>query len=52
VVPARPKSPARLTTRPPEPLRPIPATKAGVTVLAVRLRRRRYTDDLGRLGNW
>jgi len=26
--------------------------KAGVTVLAVRLRRRRYSNDVGRLGNW
>jgi hypothetical protein len=51
-VPSRPKPPAQLTTRPAEPFRPIPATKAGITVLAVKLRRRRYTNDLGRLGNW
>jgi hypothetical protein len=25
---------------------------AAVSILAVRLRRRRYTDDVGRLGNW
>jgi hypothetical protein len=51
-VPSRPKPPPRLLTRPPEPLRPVPAVKAGVTVLAVRLRRRRYSNDVGRLGNW
>jgi hypothetical protein len=51
-VPSRPKPPARLLTRPPEPLRPVPAVKAGVTVLAVRLRRRRFSNDVGRLGNW
>jgi hypothetical protein len=34
-------------------MRPIPAVKvAPVSVLAVRLRRRRYRDDVGRLGNW
>ena len=52
IVPSRPKPPAQVTTRPPEPLRPVPAVKAGVTVLAVRLRRRRYSNDVGRLGNW
>jgi len=50
---ARPKNPSRITTRPPEPVRPIPAVKVGdVSVLAVKIRRRRYSDDLGRLGNW
>jgi hypothetical protein len=52
-VPTRPKPPGHLTRRPPEPIRPIPAVKvAAVSVMAVRLRRRRYSDDLGRLGNW
>lgn len=53
VVATRPKPPTSLSRRPPEPVRPIPAHKVGdVSVLAVKLRRRRYSDALGRLGNW
>ncbi|CAN5630587.1 hypothetical protein BH18ACT1_BH18ACT1_08600 [soil metagenome] len=32
------------TTRPPEPLRPLPATRPGVGLLAARARRRRLGD--------
>jgi hypothetical protein len=34
--------PHRESRRPPEPLRPIPARRAGVGLLAARARRRRY----------
>jgi hypothetical protein len=36
------QSPARITARPPEPLRPTPARRAGTSLLAVKARRRRY----------
>ena len=53
VMAARPKPPAALTRRPPEPLRPLPAVKvAETTTLALRMRRRRYSHDLGRRGGW
>ncbi len=35
------QSPAAQTRRPPEPLRPMPALRAGGTLLAVQVRRRR-----------
>ena len=35
-------SPSVTTTRPPEPLRPLPATKPAISHLAVMARRRRY----------
>lgn len=39
----RPASqPSDASRRPPEPYRPIPAQRAGVTLLAVRARRRRF----------
>lgn len=39
----RPASqPNSASRRPPEPYRPIPAQRAGVTLLAVRARRRRF----------
>ncbi|MGI8684215.1 MAG: hypothetical protein ACR2MO_03820 [Acidimicrobiales bacterium] len=34
--------PSSASRRPPEPHRPIPALRPGVTLLAVRARRRRY----------
>ena len=49
-VATRPTPPARQMTRPPEPIRPLPAQRAGVTLLAVRVHRRRYRDGLRRDG--
>ena len=34
--------PAPVTRRPPEPIRPLPATAAGITLLSAKARRRRY----------
>jgi hypothetical protein len=36
------QEPPRSARRPPEPLRPEPARKPGVTLLAAKARRRRY----------
>jgi hypothetical protein len=49
-VATRPTRPAAQTTRPPEPIRPLPAERTGVTLLAVQVRRRRYRDGLPRQG--
>jgi hypothetical protein len=42
--------------RPPEPIRPLPARRIGVSLLAVRARRRRYRGLLpprsGETGGW
>jgi hypothetical protein len=42
----RVKSPRQIPSpdsrRPPEPLRPLPATRAGITLLSAKARRRRY----------
>jgi hypothetical protein len=35
-------SPAADSRRPPEPIRPLPAQRTGITLLAVKVRRRRY----------
>jgi len=49
----RPPGPAGTTTRPPEPIRPLPARRAGVGLLAARARRLRlgdrppFADDAG-----
>jgi len=45
VRPAR-QVPATTTRRPPEPFRPPPARKPGVSLLAARVRRRRYSGNL------
>lgn len=34
------------TRRPPEPIRPLPAQRTGVTLLAAQVRRRRYRSGL------
>ena len=34
------------TRRPPEPIRPLPAQRTGVTLLAAQVRRRRYRTGL------
>ncbi|MEX2658067.1 MAG: hypothetical protein WD232_00120 [Acidimicrobiales bacterium] len=55
---SRRNAPSAETRRPAEPLRPIPAAQAGVGLLSVRLRRRRYRlrDGLppqaGDSGSW
>jgi hypothetical protein len=49
-VATRPTRPAAQTTRPPEPIRPLPAERTGVTLLAVQVRRRRYREGLPRQG--
>jgi hypothetical protein len=46
VVRARKKTPPTTTRRPAEPFRPLPAQKLGVSLLAVKARRRRYTSTL------
>jgi hypothetical protein len=48
LVATRPTAPARQSTRPPEPVRPLPAQRTGVSLLAVQVRRRRYRDGLPR----
>jgi hypothetical protein len=45
-VASRPSRPAAQTTRPPEPIRPLPAVRTGVTLLALKARRRRYRDGI------
>jgi hypothetical protein len=45
-VASRPTRPAAQTTRPPEPIRPAPAARTGVTLLALRVRRRRYRNGI------
>ena len=45
-VATRPSRPAAQTTRPPEPIRPLPAERTGVTLLALQVRRRRYRDGM------
>jgi hypothetical protein len=49
-------TPATTSRRPPEPFRPIPARKLGVSLLSVQARRRRYRDVLppraGESGGW
>jgi len=45
VRPAR-QVPATTTRRPPEPFRPLPARKMGVSLLATQARRRRYRGTL------
>jgi len=42
----RPPNPVAVTRRPPEPLRPVPALRAGTSLLSVKARRRRYADGL------
>jgi len=48
LVATRPSAPSPQSKRPPEPVRPLPAQRAGVTLLAVQVRRRRYRDGLPR----
>ncbi len=36
------QSPAKVTSRPPEPLRPVPARRPGTSLLAAKVRRRRH----------
>jgi hypothetical protein len=44
-------TPAPSTTRPSEPIRPLPAQRTGVSLLALRARRRRHRGSLpGRSG--
>ena len=45
---SRPKNPDATTSRPSEPIRPLPARQAGISLMAVQVRRRRYTHDLPR----
>jgi len=49
-------TPAIQARRPAEPIRPLPARRAGVTLLAVRARRRRWRRVLppqaGETGGW
>lgn len=35
-------APAAASRRPPEPIRPLPAQRTGITLLAVKVRRTRY----------
>lgn len=50
------QTPATTTRRPPEPFRPLPARKMGVSLLATQARRRRYRGVLppraGEAGGW
>jgi hypothetical protein len=41
----RPTAPPAQTSRPPEPIRPLPAQRAGVSLLSLRVRRRRYRNS-------
>jgi hypothetical protein len=41
-VAGRPTNPSKLTTRPPEPLRPGPARIMATSLLSTKARRRRY----------
>jgi hypothetical protein len=49
-VATRPSRPAAQTTRPPEPIRPLPAERTGVSLLALKVRRRRHRDGLPKQG--
>ena len=51
LVATRPTRPASQTTRPPEPIRPLPAERTGVSLLAIQVRRQRYRDGLPRRRN-
>ncbi len=50
------QTPATTARRPPEPFRPLPARKLGVSLLSVQARRRRYSSSLppraGESGGW
>lgn len=50
------QTPAMTARRPPEPFRPLPSRKLGVTLLSVQARRRRFTNSLppraGESGGW
>jgi hypothetical protein len=50
------QTPAMTARRPPEPFRPIPARKLGVSLLSVKARRRRFSRSLppraGETGGW
>lgn len=50
------QTPSITARRPPEPFRPIPARKLGVSLLSVKARRRRYSRALppkaGESGGW
>ena len=50
------QSPAMTARRPPEPFRPLPARRLGISLLSVQARRRRYTNSLppraGESGGW
>lgn len=50
------QTPASTARRPPEPFRPLPARKLGVSLLSVKARRRRFRDVLppraGESGGW
>ena len=50
------QTPAMTARRPPEPFRPIPARKLGVSLLSVQARRRRFSNSLppraGETGGW
>ena len=50
-VATRPKNPDPQMKRPPEPIRPLPAERIGVTLLSLRARRRRYREGLPRRRN-
>jgi hypothetical protein len=49
-------TPSTTSRRPPEPFRPLPARKLGVSLLSAQARRRRYRDALppraGESGGW
>jgi len=47
-VATRPTNPSPQMARPPEPIRPLPAQRTGVSLLSLRARRRRYRDGLPR----
>ena len=51
IVATRPKNPDPQTKRPPEPIRPLPAERTGVSLLALQARRRRYRQGLPRRRN-
>jgi hypothetical protein len=50
------QTPAATARRPPEPFRPLPARKLGISLLSVQARRRRYSNSLppraGESGGW
>lgn len=47
MVPSPSRRPSLETVRPPEPMRPLPAQHAGVSLLATKVRRRRYRTGPG-----